>query len=204
MAVKKLNLSRQWSEWRKTLFGSGAWRLRGAVLVAALGIVALGVLAASRPAAPVETAAAMEPVAEPAAAAAAPAPKKPVRPRKKTAPVSADSAAPAPPQRAVAAASAAPAAIADDESAVVTISGCLEQDDDVFRLKDTEGSNAPKTRSWKSGFLRKRSATLDVVDASNRLRLRNLVGQRVSITGLLYDRELLANTVKRIGSSCEE
>jgi hypothetical protein len=36
-----------------------------------------------------------------------------------------------------------PEAIAAANAAPVTISGCLERDDDAFKLKDTEGAEAP-------------------------------------------------------------
>ena len=39
----------------------------------------------------------------------------------------------------------------------VTVTGCLERTDEGFRMKDTSGADAPKSRSWKSGFLKKGS-----------------------------------------------
>lgn len=89
------------------------------------------------------------------------------------------------------------------ESDVVTLTGCLERDKRTFRLKDTAGSDAPKSRSWKSGFLKKGSATIDVVDAANRLKLPDHVGERVSVTGTLVDREMSARSLRRIEASCE-
>jgi hypothetical protein len=100
---------------------------------------------------------------------------------------------------------AAPAAAVEsavDESAptppAVTMTGCLERSDETFRLKD----DAVKTRSWKSGFLKKRAASVDVVDAANRLKLPDHVGERVSLTGTLVDREMHVRTLQRISSSC--
>jgi hypothetical protein len=80
----------------------------------------------------------------------------------------------------------------------VTITGCLERDKDTFRLKETD---APKGRSWKSGFLKK-SSKVQVVDGSNRLKLGNHVGHRLAITGLLKDRELEARSFKMVEPSC--
>ena len=40
-------------------------------------------------------------------------------------------------------------------AAPVTVAGCLERADETFRLKNTQGPDAPKARSWKSGFLKK-------------------------------------------------
>ena len=88
------------------------------------------------------------------------------------------------------------------KSAAVTITGCLERDDQTFRLKDTEGTDAPKSRSWKTGFLKKGSASIEVVDAANRLKLTDHIGQRVSLTGTLVDREMRARSLQRLSSSC--
>ena len=106
------------------------------------------------------------------------------------------------------AAAAAPESAARPAAATstpaVTITGCLQHDDETFRLKDTEGADAPKSRSWKSGFLKKGSASIEVVDAANRLKLMNYVGQRISLTGVLVDREMQARTLHRVASSCSD
>jgi hypothetical protein len=60
---------------------------------------------------------------------------------------------------------------ADVTPASVTITGCLERSDATYRLKDTSGAGAPKTRSWKSGFLKKNTATIEIVDPAKRLNL---------------------------------
>ncbi len=88
------------------------------------------------------------------------------------------------------------------KSAPVTISGCLERSDETFHLKDTAGADAPKSRSWKSGFLKKGSASIEVVDAAHRLKLPDHVGQRVSVTGRLVDREMQVRSLQRIAASC--
>jgi len=84
----------------------------------------------------------------------------------------------------------------------VTITGCLERDDNSFRLKETAGDNAPRSRSWKSGFLKKGPAPVAVVDASNRLKLQSHVGERVSVTGTLVDREMQGRSLQRVASNC--
>lgn len=83
-----------------------------------------------------------------------------------------------------------------------TIEGCLERNGDTFRLKDTTGADAPKARSWKSGFIKKSPASIDVVDASESLGLANRVGTRVSVTGTLVDREMQAHAIHRLASTC--
>jgi hypothetical protein len=85
----------------------------------------------------------------------------------------------------------------------VTITGCLEQDHDTFKLKDTEGADAPKSRSWKTGFIRKRSSPVTIVDGTNRLKLGTHVGERVSVTGALVDRDLQGRSLQRVTASCE-
>jgi hypothetical protein len=85
----------------------------------------------------------------------------------------------------------------------VTITGCLERSNDGFRLTDTDGSEAPRARSWKSGFLKKGSASVEVVDAGNRARLPSHIGRRVSVTGLLEDRELQVRSLRRLAPACD-
>ncbi len=96
--------------------------------------------------------------------------------------------------------SATPAASASQ----ATITGCLEMSTDgkEFRLADTEGRDAPKSRSWRTGFLRKRTAPVALAGASDPLELRKSVGKRVSATGLLTDRELQVDSLRIVGSSC--
>jgi hypothetical protein len=97
---------------------------------------------------------------------------------------------------------AEPAAIAPrDETPLVTLSGCLESDDDEFRLKNASGAEAPKSRSWKTGFLTKRSS--DVTVAANRLDLRSHVGRRVTLTGELADRRLQVRSLQPSAVHCD-
>jgi hypothetical protein len=84
----------------------------------------------------------------------------------------------------------------------VTITGCLELDEETFWLRDTTGPDAPMSRSWKSAFLKKRSASIEVVDAVNSLKLPKHVGQRVTVTGLLAHREMQVRSLQRVAVSC--
>jgi hypothetical protein len=86
----------------------------------------------------------------------------------------------------------------------VTVTGCLERTEDTFRLKDTAGADVPKSRSWKSGFLKKGSAPIALVDATHSLRLADQVGRRVSVTGTLVDREMRVRSLHRVAPSCLE
>jgi hypothetical protein len=87
-------------------------------------------------------------------------------------------------------------------ASAVTVSGCLERDDDVFRLTETGGAQAPKERNWKTGFVRKRNSDLQIVDASKRLKLKDHVGHRVSVTGSVADREMRASSMRHLAASC--
>lgn len=89
------------------------------------------------------------------------------------------------------------------ESPDVTITGCLERDADTFRLKDTSGVEAPKSRNWRSGFLRRNSARIEVIDAANSLNLQNHVGERITVTGMLVDREMHAHSAEFAAESCK-
>jgi len=125
-----------------------------------------------------------------AAAISAPALAEPATPEAKPEPVEAASLI------------VAPAATIDTPT--TTIVGCLAFDDGAFRLKDASGADAPKSRSWKSGFLRKRSSTIDVVDASQSLALEAHIGQRVEVAGTLLEREIQAQSLQRLPESCKK
>jgi hypothetical protein len=115
-------------------------------------------------------------------------------------------AAPAKPQKPLVLTAKAPSAQGPDTVAgtqIATIEGCLVRNDEQFRLKDTSGEDAPKGRSWKSGFLHKGSKTIDVMDSGRQMNLARHVGERVSITGMLDDRELQGTYLKRVAESCK-
>jgi hypothetical protein len=89
-----------------------------------------------------------------------------------------------------------------EKSVAVTIAGCLERDEETFRLTGASGADAPTSRSWKSGFLKKQAAQIELADAVGTLNLRNHVGRRVAATGTLIDREMRARSLRLIGT-CE-
>ena len=92
----------------------------------------------------------------------------------------------------------------DAENAeVVTITGCLDIDQQTFTLKDVSGSEVPKSRSWRFGFFKKkRASTIDVIDAGTSLRLQDHVGERVAATGTLEDGKLRARSLRPVSRSC--
>lgn len=86
----------------------------------------------------------------------------------------------------------------------VTITGCLEisVNQDEFRLTDTEGVYAPRSRSWRTGFLKKRSASVTLVEPPDRLALQTHVGRRVAATGLLTSHDLKVSALRVVGPRC--
>ena len=100
-------------------------------------------------------------------------------------------------------ASASPANEQAAATVPATIVGCLAREADAFWLKNVSGADAPKSRSWKSGFLRKKSSNVALVDRgglSN--RLATYVGRRIETTGALADREMHVKTLRVLGA-CE-
>ena len=88
--------------------------------------------------------------------------------------------------------------------AQVTITGCLEAAaKDRFRLNDTEGANVPKARSWRTGFLKKHSAAVDLVGVPDVAALQTQVGKRVAVTGVQTDRELKVSSLRVVAPACE-
>jgi hypothetical protein len=85
----------------------------------------------------------------------------------------------------------------------VSITGCVQRTDEGFVLKNTEGSEAPRARSWKSGFMHRGSATVALSDSGDTAHLATHVGQRVSVTGPLLDREMKVLSLRRISASCQ-
>ena len=86
---------------------------------------------------------------------------------------------------------------------IVTVTGCLEEKNDAFRLKDTDGADAPKSRSWKTLGLKKHASSLTLVDTTKRLKLGSHVGERVSVTGALNEKELDLKSMKAVSPSCD-
>ena len=87
----------------------------------------------------------------------------------------------------------------------VTIMGCLETSTtgDEYRLTDTEGADAPKSRGWRTGFLKKRTVPVALVEAPDRVPLESSVGKRVAATGLLASRELRVSALRVVDASCD-
>jgi hypothetical protein len=89
-----------------------------------------------------------------------------------------------------------------ESSSTLTVEGCLGSDGSTYSLKNTSGLGAPKVRSWRTGFLKKRSPSIGLVDATGGLRLRERIGTRVAATGSLVDGELRATALRQVAASC--
>jgi hypothetical protein len=87
-------------------------------------------------------------------------------------------------------------------AAPVTITGCLEisVNHDEFRLTDTDGAAAPRSRSWRTGFLKKHSAAVALVAPADGLALQTHVGRRVAATGLLTSHDLKVSALRVVGA----
>ena len=85
----------------------------------------------------------------------------------------------------------------------VTITGCLETDGERFRLTETDGTDAPKSRGWRSGFLKKKPAPVELVAFSDPAALRKYVGHRVVATGPLESRSLQVRSFQPSGAMCD-
>ena len=190
MRLKKSVRARKSPRLKKTRWMKFARLMREnatvAIPLAAICVLAAAmVIAAQQPSPSSDTASRVVP----AERAAADAQAKSAEPLADPAPASDETLAPTPTTE-------------DAKAARVTITGCLERADEAFRLKDTTGSDAPKARNWRWGFLKKGPATVQVVDASSKVRLRDHVGQRITVTGMLVDRAMQVRSVQRVSSSC--
>jgi len=129
--------------------------------------------------------------------------KTPTKAPAKAAPAKAAPAKAAPAKAAPAKAAAAKVAVApappDPNS--VTMIGCLESDGVNYRLADVQGNQAPKGRSWKTGFVTKKAKPIDLVGVSSTLNLKDHVGQKLSVVGVKDgETHLKARSIKQLGS----
>jgi len=98
----------------------------------------------------------------------------------------------------------APVTPAPADPGTTTITGCLEGSGNAnqFRLTDTDGVDAPRSRNWRTGFLKKHSTSVTLVEPADPYALQAHVGQRVAATGLLTSRELRMTSVRMISPRC--
>ena len=127
--------------------------------------------------------------------------KTPAKAPAKAAPAKPAPAKAAPAKPAPARVVAAPVAVVPVDPNTVTMIGCLESDGSKYRLADVQGNQAPKGRSWKTGFVTKKTKNIDLVGAPASLKLQDHVGRKVSVSGLKDDdTHLKARTIRQLGS----
>jgi hypothetical protein len=85
----------------------------------------------------------------------------------------------------------------------VTLTGCLRADGTKYKLTDLQGSEAPKGRTWKRGFIKKTPKDVEVVGASSNVKLKDHVGRKITIVGMKDgETHVKAQSVKRVAGSC--
>jgi hypothetical protein len=127
--------------------------------------------------------------------------KPPVKTPVKAAPAKPAPAKAAPAKAAPAKVVAAPVAVVPVDPNTVTMIGCLESDGSNYRLADVQGNQAPKGRSWKTGFVTKKTKNIDLVGVPASLKLQDHVGRKVSVSGLRDDEtHFKARSIKQLGS----
>jgi hypothetical protein len=85
----------------------------------------------------------------------------------------------------------------------VSMTGCLQRAGDGFVLKNAEGPAVSKTRSWKSGFLKRSAPSIDLLDTGHAAHLGSHIGQRVAVSGPLADGGLQVQSLRRVAAACQ-
>jgi hypothetical protein len=97
----------------------------------------------------------------------------------------------------------AKATVVPVEAGSITLTGCLHADGAKYMLTDPEGPKAEKGRSWKTGFITKKSKDVEVVAASTSMKLRDFRGHKVSVVGVKDgEAHLKARTIKQLAGFC--
>lgn len=85
----------------------------------------------------------------------------------------------------------------------VTLTGCLRADGDHYKLTSLQGDNIPKSRTWKSGYLKKSTREYQVVTTTPAVKLKDHVNHQVTLTGTADGGwQLRARSVKHVAPSC--
>src|SRR5438552_18334106 len=84
----------------------------------------------------------------------------------------------------------------------ITLTGCLHADGGKYKLTDLKGTEAPKGRSWKTGWITKSTKDVGVVSTSSGPKLKDHVGHQVTLTGVKNGDNLQARSIKHVATSC--
>lgn len=88
--------------------------------------------------------------------------------------------------------------------APLTITGCLDREGDSYRLTDAAGVGVPKARSWKTGFLKKSPSAVTLANTTRHAWLQDHLGQRISVTGTMVNREVQVGSMRTLSETCSE
>ena len=85
----------------------------------------------------------------------------------------------------------------------VTLTGCLQADGGKYMLTDLQGAKAPKGRSWKTGFITKKTKDVQVVTTASGPKLKDHVGHQVTLTGVRNgETHMQARSIKHVAAKC--
>ena len=85
----------------------------------------------------------------------------------------------------------------------VTLTGCLHADGGKYMLTDLKGDQAPKGRSWKSGWIKKSTKDVEVLTSKSGPKLKDHVGHQVTLTGVRNgETHIQAKSIKHVAASC--
>jgi hypothetical protein len=83
-----------------------------------------------------------------------------------------------------------------------SLTGCLENDGDHYKLTDLPDGQAPKGRSWKTAYVTKSNKAVEVTGATS-LKLKDHVGHKVTITGTRDgETHVKATSLKMVANHC--
>ena len=83
-----------------------------------------------------------------------------------------------------------------------SLTGCLQNDGDHFKLTNLPEGQAPKARNWKTGYVTKSTKDVEVTGATS-LKLKDHIGHKVTITGTRDgDTHVKATGVKMVAKTC--
>ena len=101
-------------------------------------------------------------------------------------------------------AAAKPAAAPSAKTTVPSssLTGCLQNDGDHFKLTNLPEGQAPKSRNWMTAYVTKSTKDVEVTGATN-LKLKDHIGHKVTITGTRDgDTHVKATGVKMVAKTC--
>ena len=85
----------------------------------------------------------------------------------------------------------------------VTLTGCLHADGGKYMLTDLKGDEAPKGRSWETGWVKKSTKDVEIVTAASGPKLKDHVGHEVTLTGVKNgETHIQAKSIKHVAASC--